>query len=73
MEITSWAVWSLIHGMGFGGLYLLACSGAIVELWSVLELRWRKRNVRMNRVSIAAVVLLMIGLLLMFPPLADAL
>ena len=73
MEITSWAVWSLIHGMGFGGLYLLACSGAIVELWSVLELRWRKRNVRMNRVSIAAVVLLMVGLLLMFPPLADAL
>jgi hypothetical protein len=33
MEITSRAAWSLIHGMGFGGLYLLACSGAIVELW----------------------------------------
>lgn len=33
MEITSRALWSLIHGMGFGGLYLLACSGAIVELW----------------------------------------
>lgn len=33
MEITSHALWSLIHGMGFGGLYLLACSGAIVELW----------------------------------------
>ncbi|HUY95569.1 MAG TPA: hypothetical protein VMU71_09730 [Terracidiphilus sp.] len=42
-------------------------------VWSVLELRWRQRNVRMNRVTIAAVVLLMIGLLLMFPPLADAL
>ncbi len=23
----------MIHGMGFGALYLLACSGAIVELW----------------------------------------
>lgn len=23
----------LIHGIGFGALYLLACSGAIVELW----------------------------------------
>ena len=33
MEITTRALWSLIHGMGFGGLYLLACSGAIVELW----------------------------------------
>ncbi len=33
MEITSRALWTLIHGMGFGGLYLLACSGAIVELW----------------------------------------
>ena len=22
-----------MHGMGFGGLYLLACSGVIVELW----------------------------------------
>lgn len=33
MEITTHAVWTLIHGMGFGGLYLLACSGAIVELW----------------------------------------
>lgn len=33
MEITVRALWTLIHGMGFGGLYLLACSGAIVELW----------------------------------------
>lgn len=33
MEITSRSFWTLIHGMGFGGLYLLACSGAIVELW----------------------------------------
>ena len=33
MEITTRAFWTLIHGMGFGGLYLLACSGAIVELW----------------------------------------
>jgi hypothetical protein len=33
MEITTRSLWTLIHGMGFGGLYLLACSGAIVELW----------------------------------------
>jgi hypothetical protein len=23
----------MVHGMGFGALYLLACSGALVELW----------------------------------------
>jgi hypothetical protein len=32
MEITARSLWTLIHGMGFGALYLLACSGAIVEL-----------------------------------------
>lgn len=33
MELTTRGLWSLIHGMGFGGLYLLACSGALIELW----------------------------------------
>jgi hypothetical protein len=33
MEITTRALWTLIHGMGFGALYLLACSGALVELY----------------------------------------
>ncbi len=33
MEITVRGLWTMIHGMGFGALYLLACSGAIVELW----------------------------------------
>ena len=26
-------LWTLIHGMGFGALYLLACSGALVEMY----------------------------------------
>lgn len=34
MEITTRGLWTLIHGMGFGALYLLACSGALVALWS---------------------------------------
>lgn len=33
MVITVRGLWTMIHGMGFGALYLLACSGAIVELW----------------------------------------
>ena len=32
MEITARSLWALIHGMGFGALYLLACSGGLVEL-----------------------------------------
>ena len=33
MEITARGLWTLLHGMGFGALYLLACSGALVELY----------------------------------------
>jgi hypothetical protein len=33
MEITLRSLWTMIHGMGFGALYLLATSGALVELW----------------------------------------
>ncbi len=32
MEITTRSLWTLIHGMGFGALYLLACSGMLFEL-----------------------------------------
>lgn len=37
MEITARALWTVVHGMGFGALYLLACSGALVELMRVLR------------------------------------
>lgn len=33
MEITSRSLWTLAHGMGFGTLYLLACTGAFVEFY----------------------------------------
>ena len=33
MEISSRGLFTLVHGMGFGALYLLACSAAIVELY----------------------------------------
>jgi hypothetical protein len=32
MELTSRSLWTIVHGMGFGALYLLACSGLLVEL-----------------------------------------
>jgi len=36
MEITAREFWTMIHGMGFGALYLLACSGALLELYCVV-------------------------------------
>jgi len=37
MEITTRSLWTLIHGMGFGALYLLAASGALLAIWQ----RWQ--------------------------------
>lgn len=39
--------------------------------WVILDVRWRRRNVALGRISAAALVLLFLGLLLTFPPLAD--
>ena len=33
MEITARGLWTMVHGMGFGALYLLACSGALMGLY----------------------------------------
>jgi hypothetical protein len=33
MEFTTRGLWTMLHGMGFGGLYLLAFTGALVELY----------------------------------------
>ena len=33
MQMTARELWTMVHGMGFGALYLLACSGALVEMW----------------------------------------
>jgi len=35
MEITARALWTLVHGLGFGALYLLACSGGLVQIYRV--------------------------------------
>jgi hypothetical protein len=39
--------------------------------WAVLEWRWRKKTVAMGRVAWAAAGLLVLALLLTFPPVAD--
>ncbi|MGB9146262.1 MAG: hypothetical protein WCC14_10600 [Acidobacteriaceae bacterium] len=39
--------------------------------WAILEARWRKRNVALARIGTAALALLIVSLLLTFPPIAD--
>lgn len=39
--------------------------------WVLLETRWRRRSVAMGRIGAAAMTLLILALLLTFPPLAD--
>jgi hypothetical protein len=39
--------------------------------WVVLHLRWRNRSVALARVNAAAFALLILGLLLTFPPIAN--
>ena len=41
--------------------------------WFVLDRSWARRNVALSKVSTVAIVLLLLGLLLTFPPLADLL
>jgi hypothetical protein len=38
MEITARALWTLVHGLGFGALYLLACSGALAQIYRYITL-----------------------------------
>lgn len=42
-----------------------------LAVWAVLDWRWKSRTVAIGRVSTAALVLLVLALLLTFPPLAD--
>jgi hypothetical protein len=44
MEIAAHAFWTLIHGLGFGALYLLECSGALVELYGLTTLSSRTES-----------------------------
>jgi hypothetical protein len=39
--------------------------------WAILHARWRSRSVALARVNAAAIALLILGLLLTFPPIAD--
>jgi len=44
---------------------------AWLTAWLVLHLRWKRRNLVLRRVNLIAFVLLALGVLLTFPPIAD--
>lgn len=44
---------------------------AWLAMWIVLDVMWRRRALNLRPVAIAAVVLLVLGLLLTFPPIGD--
>lgn len=46
---------------------------AWLGVWALLEWRWRRKTVGMTRVNTAAFMLLILSVLLTFPPLADLL
>ncbi len=62
MEIASHALWTMIHGMLFGALYLLACSGALVALYrcdhAVRSRRIHARQERFLRLYLIAMIVL---------------
>lgn len=42
-----------------------------IAAWAILDWRWRKRNVAIAPITTTALVLLVLSLLLTFPPFAD--
>jgi hypothetical protein len=42
-----------------------------LAVWAILEGLWRKKNVGIGRIGVAALVLLALALLLTFPPVGD--
>lgn len=66
---------AMIYYRPTGPLSGVTTSGIVVWLvaWFVLNRRWRNRTVALRTVGAAALALLVLSLLLTFPPLADVL
>jgi hypothetical protein len=62
MEISTRDLWTVLHGMGFGALFMLAFSGALAELYrlsaprTALQVSEREQNL-LNLYLVAMVVL----------------
>jgi hypothetical protein len=72
---VAWVKSAMVFYKPTGPLSGVTTTAMIVWLavWAVLEGRWRKKEVAIGRIGTVAFVLLALGLLLTFPPLADLL
>ena len=75
MEISSHDLWTVLHGMGFGALFMLAFSGALAELYRMstpgVPGQPTRRELNTSVINALAFVGLAVGLLLTFPPFMD--
>ena len=76
MEVTSKELWTIIHGMGFGAIFLLAFAGGLAGLFSlrpelvtVTGIRERVRRLNIGMWVMAAVVWLTVitGTFIVYP------
>jgi hypothetical protein len=76
MELTSRELWTVLHGMVFGAIFLLAFGGAIAGLWSLrpqlvtpegVEERMRRLKIGMWAMVIVAWVTVISGTWIVYP------
>lgn len=69
----AWMNGAMTFSKATGPLSGVTTTAVVIWLvvWVVLNGWWKKKTVEMGRVSAAALVLLVLGLLLTFPPIAD--
>lgn len=71
-QVAAFKNWMIFY-KPTGPLSGVTTSAIVVWLvaWLILDARWKKRNVAIGRVAATALVLLLLSMLLTFPPVAD--
>ncbi len=76
MEVTSKELWTIVHGMGFGAIFLLAFAGGLAGLYSLrpelvtvsgLTERVRRLNIGMVTLAVAVWLTVITGTFIVYP------
>jgi hypothetical protein len=69
----AWMKSAMTFSKATGPLSGVTTTAVVIWLvvWVVLNGRWKRKTVEMGKVSVGALTLLVLGLLLTFPPIAD--
>lgn len=76
MSFTNHEWWGLIHGMGFGALFLLAFAGGLAELFSLrpgvlttsgITHRMRRLKIGVTAMAVAAWLTVLSGTFIVYP------